>query len=1204
MLPCVSIIIPAHNSARTLPETLQSVCAQTYPHWEAIVVENGSTDDTAAVAAEWAARDSRIRVTQSAPGVSVARNAGIQLARHAWIQFLDSDDWLLPAHLQRLTDRLKEEPTLDCVHGGWLRIGPNGARLSEEFGPTEVDLFPRFARTCAITIHCCITRRALIEAAGGFDPSLRTCEDWDLWQRIARMGCRFGAVREAYACYRTRPGSASMNAAQLVSDARQVIARGYAADPRVSAPREEYANGLGDDDQPATLLYTVAWAAGLAIGGGIDATPLLDLADSPSGVVLDVNGVAGCIFCCAMLPAALPVSAWADRFGIVDPLLLRFLQALENRIQQKGLARSTYLHLTRMALKEATRDRPFTIGTLHAIRIEITEPLPDLVLPETIERLHCSVFVEGQPLGVLELPVVDGAVPADLLADAIAAEYGWTILQRFFVRSIYPSLHTAKQDDGWTVTRGESPLASGIPGNGTLSWAEAHEHIGWTVFLQEAWGSPELTTTDFYASTPDRTMPTSALSPAPTNDWITVEISDPLPDTIAVEPGAMAVLTVGGVAIAQAVLTLEDGKISAAGLRATLNTEAAFELCSACVREGLIGQPLDESKSLRMRLAERAALRRTAAMPVEEVEGLRLLPQSGTGQRHAAGFGQPEVVVPRGRGPCGTSVSRRAQLPRALWQEIAAARASRGEPWIGSATPETPPARIAYLPEVFWRPAKTPSAAEVKSAASARSVPGDNRAFGATFFEELFRTGADPWHYETPYEKKKYEQTLGLLPRPRFGRALELACAEGHFTRLLAPRVDRLLATDFSATALQRAAERCRDHRNVEFAPIDIVRDPFPGGFDLIVCSEVLYYAGSLASLRRVATKIAGALKPGGYLVTAHAHIVADEPHRAGFDWDLPFGAKRIADTLGRNPHLRLVRDLRTPLYRVQVYQRQYRLQKWLTRPKIERTLLPQPTELPPHVAAHAQWRGGVSQRFQPPETARTRRLPILMYHRVAPGSDAEGTRYRLNPEAFQAQLQLLVAHNFRCVSLEEWRRAMQSRQPLVGRCVALTFDDGFRDFREYAWPLLQRYGFAATVFLPTDHIGGVNRWDGHLSEQVPLLDWDEIRELRNEGVEFGSHSGSHPALTSLSPTEIAREALRSRRTIEEKLGAPVSSIAYPYGDVDRVVESIAGACGYTFGLTCEERHCELHDRLTALPRCEIGGNMSLRDFEELLFEA
>ncbi len=1173
----VSIIIPAHNAADTLGETVESLRAQTHPHWEAIIVENGSTDATTSVAAGWAARDDRIRVIHSAPGVSVARNAGLAVARDPWILFLDADDWIQPTQLAHLLLRLEADPTLDAAHCGWVRVGPQGTVLTQGYGPGDRDLFPRFARTCALTMHSCLTRRSVVEAAGGFDPTLRTCEDWDFWQRISRRGCQFGAVPEALAYYRTRPGSASMDAAQLVRDSRRVIERGFSADPRVAAPRPEYAAGAPGDDRRETLLYTAAWAAGLAIGGGRDAAPLLDLLDDSPGVLLDAYGVAGCIFCCAMLPAALPASAWADRFGEVDARLRTFLEALESRVRQAGLARSSYQHVCRMALAEATRPRPYTVGQVHATRLEVTEPIQDLALPEAVERLDCQVCAEGELLGTLELPVIDSAVPAGVLADAVAAEFAWPILGRFFLRTVYPSLQTSRESSGWSVRRAGRVLAAGIEGDGAMPWMTAHDVVGWTVFLQEAWGAPDLAAEEFYAArsaAPAAAVRDATLTAAGRLD---VELSEPLPAGQRVPGGTVAVLTVGGVAVAP-VAFRDETTLSAAALRGALTTESAFELCRACVREGLLGRPFDEHPSLRARLAEQAARRRA---------------ESSTGAAGATADGHT-LVLPRRFGPCGSSVSRRALLPRALLPEIAAAGVRCGQPLLAAAAGTPAPDRILYAPECF-RPIAGRLGGAVRAA-------GASQAFGPEFFEQLFQDRPNPWNYRTPYETTKYRQTLDLLTRPRFRRALELACAEGHFTAMLAPRVDRLLATDVSATALRRAAGRCRDQPHVEFAELDLLADPLPGTFDLIVCSEVLYYAGTMEKLRVVAEKIAAALEPGGLFVTAHAHILADEPRHAGFDWDLPFGAKRISDVLGRIRELRLVRELRTPLYRVQLYEKRPRPRFWFTGSRPERIVLAQqPTEVSPHAAARVRWPGTAPAARPQADDAVTIRLPVLMYHHVASAGATGRVRYCVPPAQFEDQLRRLADRGYRSVSLAEWRRAMDARRPLAGRGVTLTFDDGFVDFRDHAWPLLQRHGFAATVFLPTDRVGDASRWDAAVGDVAPLLDWKDIRALRDEGVEFGSHSATHAALTSLSPTEIAREALRSRIALEEQLESPVAAFAYPYGEVDRVVEALVGACGYVYGLTCEERPAELCDRLLALPRLEVRGDMDAAAFDRLL---
>ncbi|TIR82436.1 MAG: methyltransferase domain-containing protein, partial [Mesorhizobium sp.] len=127
------------------------------------------------------------------------------------------------------------------------------------------------------------------------------------------------------------------------------------------------------------------------------------------------------------------------------------------------------------------------------------------------------------------------------------------------------------------------------------------------------------------------------------------------------------------------------------------------------------------------------------------------------------------------------------------------------------------------------------------------------------------------------------------------GRALELACAEGHFTRQLAPRVGHLTATDISSVAVERARARCSDQPNVDFGVLDFSAETLPGKMDLIVCSEVLYYLDDLAELRRIAKKFVEALTPGGSVVSAHAFVLRDNAERTGFDWNT-FGAQAISE--------------------------------------------------------------------------------------------------------------------------------------------------------------------------------------------------------------------------------------------------------------------------------------------------------------------
>ena len=190
-------------------------------------------------------------------------------------------------------------------------------------------------------------------------------------------------------------------------------------------------------------------------------------------------------------------------------------------------------------------------------------------------------------------------------------------------------------------------------------------------------------------------------------------------------------------------------------------------------------------------------------------------------------------------------------------------------------------------------------------------------------FEMTFAIGSDPWKQTSSYQQTKYQQTLDRLGTIPIKHALEIGCAEGHFTVQLATHVDSLIAADISQIATARAKARCALSKleNVSFVNLDLSSDPLPGSFDLIVCSEVLYYINGQTALQAVARKIVDALKPGGYLLTAHANRVDQEPERTNFDWILPFGAELIGLTLANTFPLRLIEELRTPLYRIQIFQ-------------------------------------------------------------------------------------------------------------------------------------------------------------------------------------------------------------------------------------------------------------------------------------------
>jgi peptidoglycan/xylan/chitin deacetylase (PgdA/CDA1 family) len=230
-----------------------------------------------------------------------------------------------------------------------------------------------------------------------------------------------------------------------------------------------------------------------------------------------------------------------------------------------------------------------------------------------------------------------------------------------------------------------------------------------------------------------------------------------------------------------------------------------------------------------------------------------------------------------------------------------------------------------------------------------------------------------------------------------------------------------------------------------------------------------------------------------------------------------------------------------------------------------------------------------------------TRGVPILMYHRITDEPSPRLGRFVLMPDRFEAQLEHLRREGYVTASLDELRAAARARRPLPGRRVLLTFDDGTEDFFHHAAPLLERHGFTATVFLVADRVGGVNAWDVRYGEEVALMTWSQIAELRARGFAFGSHSATHPALTGLPAEGVVRELARSRRILRERLGDRITAVAYPYGDVDPVVQRWAGGCGYEFGLRASGGRTGAGDSVLALPRIEVRGEVPMQDFIGLL---
>lgn len=196
-------------------------------------------------------------------------------------------------------------------------------------------------------------------------------------------------------------------------------------------------------------------------------------------------------------------------------------------------------------------------------------------------------------------------------------------------------------------------------------------------------------------------------------------------------------------------------------------------------------------------------------------------------------------------------------------------------------------------------------------------------------------------------------------------------------------------------------------------------------------------------------------------------------------------------------------------------------------------------------------------------------RLPILTYHSL----DTTGSVISTAPAVFRRQMQWLHEHGFTTISLVHAARLLKARQPFGQRTVVLTFDDGYETVHREAFPVLQQHGFTATVFLITAYCGKRNDWPGHESPvgAQPLLSWSQIDDMARHGIEFGSHTATHPDLARTARDQAERELRESKSAIEDRLGRKVETFAYPYGHyneaaVDLVRAHFAAGCSTILG--------------------------------------
>jgi len=227
-------------------------------------------------------------------------------------------------------------------------------------------------------------------------------------------------------------------------------------------------------------------------------------------------------------------------------------------------------------------------------------------------------------------------------------------------------------------------------------------------------------------------------------------------------------------------------------------------------------------------------------------------------------------------------------------------------------------------------------------------------------------------------------------------------------------------------------------------------------------------------------------------------------------------------------------------------------------------------------------------------------KLAVLAYHKVGePPLGASSTWFYASEATFTAQLSVLHDEGWAALDLPTFIRSLRQPDARPDRSVLLTFDDGYRSTTEVAKNVLQKFGFPAVVFVPTDLIGKTNRFDREVEPEEAICDWADLRALEDAGISVESHGASHRKFSELSAAERREELVRSKRELEAKLGRRASAFAFPYGDSGSDGESTRrelAEAGYEVGFLYGGGPISWPtDDFFQLPRIAVGPDTDLR---------
>lgn len=228
--------------------------------------------------------------------------------------------------------------------------------------------------------------------------------------------------------------------------------------------------------------------------------------------------------------------------------------------------------------------------------------------------------------------------------------------------------------------------------------------------------------------------------------------------------------------------------------------------------------------------------------------------------------------------------------------------------------------------------------------------------------------------------------------------------------------------------------------------------------------------------------------------------------------------------------------------------------------------------------------------------------VSILAYHSIADLTNKRYDRWCVSPQRFSQHMSVLADRNYTVLTTSGLVDCLQAGTPLPVRCAVLTFDDGLQDFLTGAVPILNLFGFPATLYVVAGLIGQTSRWLAPLGEgDRPMLQASELREVAASGIEIGGHSMTHPELDVLDRKTAFDEIQKSRLALEDVIGAPVRSFAYPHGYASRTTRRLTRDAGYSSAVRVRHALSEVSENVFGLTRLVITDDLDKDRFTALL---